>query len=202
MAVVIGLGNPGWRYRRTRHNIGFRVVEELARRHGVRFRRLYRLAARVARLEYAGREVLLVEPRTYMNRSGLSVRAVMAEFERGLDELLVAVDDVNLALGRLRVRQGGSDGGHNGLRSLIEAVGSSEFARVRVGVGGADARDLTAHVLGKFERLERPLVRRVIGASADAVLAVIGEGVGPAMNEYNGMDLAAGAPPGSAKEQH
>jgi PTH1 family peptidyl-tRNA hydrolase len=202
MAVVIGLGNPGWRYRRTRHNIGFRVVEELARRHGVRFKRSYRTAARIARLESAGREVLLVEPRTYMNRSGLAVRAVMAAFERGLDELLTVVDDVSLPLGRLRVRQGGGDGGHNGLRSVIEALGSSEFARVRIGVGGVDTADLTAHVLGKFEGPERPLVRRVIGAAADAVLAVISQGVGPAMNQFNGMDLAAAAPSEPAREQH
>jgi PTH1 family peptidyl-tRNA hydrolase len=202
MAVVVGLGNPGWRYRRTRHNIGFRVVEELARRHGARFKRSYRMAARIARLELAGREVLLVEPRTYMNRSGLAVRAVMAGFERGLDELLTVVDDVNLPLGRLRVRQGGGDGGHNGLRSVIETLGSSGFARVRVGVGGADASDLTAHVLSKFDGPERPLVGRVVGAAADAVMAVLGQGVGPAMNSFNGMDLAAGAPPGPEKERN
>ncbi len=200
MAVVIGLGNPGWRYRRTRHNVGYRVVEELARRHGARLRRSYRTAARIARLEYAGREVLLVKPQTYMNRSGLTVRAVMAEFDKGIEDLLTVVDDVNLPLGRLRVRHGGGDGGHNGLKSIVEALGSSEFARVRVGVGGTRAGSLTDYVLGKFERSERPLVRRVIGAAADAVCRVIVEGVEPAMNRFNGMDLAAGEAPGPMEE--
>jgi PTH1 family peptidyl-tRNA hydrolase len=201
MAVVVGLGNPGWRYRRTRHNVGFRVVEELARRSGVRFRRSYRMAARIARFESAGRDVLLVEPQTYMNLSGPAVQAVMAAFDRSLDELIAVVDDVYLPLGRVRVRQGGGDGGHNGLRSLIETLGSSDFARVRVGVGGAGAGDVTSHVLGKFDRPERPLVRRVMVAAADAVLVAIGEGVESAMNRFNGMDLAAGAPPGPAEER-
>ncbi len=196
VTLVIGLGNPGRRYRRTRHNIGFRVVEEVARRHRVRLRRSYRMAARLARIEYADRAVLLVEPQTYMNRSGLTVRAVMAEFDTGVEGLLVVVDDVNLPLGRLRVRQGGGDGGHHGLQSVVAALGSSEFARVRVGVGGAQARDLTEHVLGTFERPERALVATVIGTAADAVHAVIGEGLGPAMNTFNGMDLAGQRPPG------
>ena len=191
MAVVIGLGNPGWRYRRTRHNIGFRVVEEVARRRRARFRRSFRMAVRVARLEHAGREVLLVEPQTYMNRSGLAVRAVMAEFDRGIEDLLVVVDDVSLPLGRLRVRREGSDGGHNGLRSIVEALGSTAFARVRVGVGGAAARDLVDYVLGKFKRPERALATKAIGAAADAVAMILGEGIEPAMNAFNSMDLAA-----------
>ena len=191
MAVVIGLGNPGWRYRRTRHNIGFRVVEEVARRHGARFRRSFRTAARLARLEHAGREVLLVEPQTYMNRSGMAVRAVMAEFDRGIEDLLVVVDDVSLPLGRVRVRREGSDGGHNGLKSIVEALGSTGFARVRVGVGGSAAGDLIDYVLGKFRRPERALAVKAIGAAADAVAMVIGEGIEPAMNAFNSMDLAA-----------
>lgn len=200
VTVVIGLGNPGRRYRRTRHNIGFRVVEEVARRHRARLRRSYRMAARLARIEYAGRAVLLVEPQTYMNRSGLTVRAVMAEFDTGVEGLLVVVDDVNLPLGRLRVRQGGGDGGHHGLQSVVAALGSSEFARVRVGVGGAQAPDLTDHVLGKFEKPERALVSKVVGTAADAVQAVIGEGLEPAMNTFNGMDLAGQRPPGPVED--
>lgn len=195
MAVVIGLGNPGWRYRRTRHNIGFRVVEEIARRRAVRFRRSYRMGARIARLECAGQDVLLVEPQTYMNRSGLTVRAVMAEFDRDREDLLVVVDDVYQRLGRLRIRPAGSDGGHNGLKSVVEALGSTEFARVRVGVGEARADSLTDHVLGKFARAERPLMAKVVRTAADAVETAIAEGVGPAMNTFNGMDLAADEPP-------
>lgn len=200
MAVVVGLGNPGWRYRRTRHNIGFRVVEEMARRGRVRFRRSYRMAARIAQLECGGRPVLLVEPQTYMNRSGLTVRAVMVEFDRRREELVVVLDDVSLPLGRLRIRPEGSDGGHNGLRSIVEALGSTEFARVRVGVGAAGADGLTDHVLGKFTRAERPLVAKVIEAAADAVETAVSDGVGPAMNTFNGMDLAAAEPSGAVEE--
>jgi PTH1 family peptidyl-tRNA hydrolase len=200
MAVVVGLGNPGWRYRRTRHNIGFHVVEEMAWRARVRFRRSYRMAARIAQLEYAGCQAVLVEPQTYMNRSGLTVRAVMVEFDRRREELVVVVDDVALPLGRLRVRPEGSDGGHNGLRSIVEALGSTEFARVRVGVGRAQSDGLTGHVLGRFTRGERPLVAKVIEAAADAVETAVREGVGAAMNAFNGMDLAAAEPSGAVEE--
>jgi PTH1 family peptidyl-tRNA hydrolase len=193
-AGVFGLGNPGWRYRRTRHNVGFRVVEEMARRHGARLRRWLRLGSRIARLERAGRAVLLVEPRTYMNRSGLAVRAVMAEFDIAIANLFVVVDDVNLPLGRLRVRRGGSDGGHNGLKSIVETLKSTEFARLRVGVGESRHGHMTDHVLGTFERSERPLVRRVVAMAADAVAMLLDEGVEPAMNTFNAMDLAAGVP--------
>jgi PTH1 family peptidyl-tRNA hydrolase len=199
-AVVVGLGNPGWRYRRTRHNIGFRVVEEMARRGRVRFRRSYRMAARIAPLERAGQEVLLVEPQTYMNRSGLTVRAVMVEFDRRREELVVVVDDASLPLGRLRVRPEGSDGGHNGLKSIVEVIGSTEFARVRVGIGPGGGDGLTDHVLGKFSRAERPLVAKVVEAAADAVETMVNEGVGPAMNTFNGMDLAAAEPSGAVEE--
>jgi len=194
--VVFGLGNPGWRYRRTRHNIGFRVVEEVAQRHAARFARSYRMAVRMARFERGGRPVLLVKPQTYMNRSGLAARAVTVAFDIDIDDLLVVVDDVDLPLGRLRVRRGGSDGGHNGLRSIVEALGSTEFARVRVGVGGSRDGCLTDHVLGKFGRPERPLVRRVVAAAADAVAMILDEGLGPAMNAFNGMDLASPPPAG------
>ena len=124
-----------------------------------------------------------------MNRSGLAVHAAMSALGV-VDELLVVLDDVYLPLGRLRVRRGGSDGGHNGLRSIIDEVGSSDFARLRVGVGASSAGELTDHVLGRFERSERSLVRRIVAAAADAVAMVIGEGVESAMNKFNGIDLA------------
>jgi len=144
----------------------------------------------MARLDEAGCPVVLVEPQTYMNRSGLAVRAAMAELGGGVDELVVVLDDVYLPLGRLRIRRGGSNGGHNGLRSIIDEVGSGEFARVRVGVGASSTSELADHVLGKFERAERSLVRPVVAAAADAVVTVIGEGVESAMNKFNGIDLA------------
>jgi len=198
--LVFGLGNPGWRYRRTRHNIGFRIVEEIARRHGVRFKRSYRNAARLAQCDDSGRAVLLVEPQTYMNRSGRTVRAVMAELHSRIEDLVVVVDDVSLSLGRVRVRRGGSEGGHNGLKSIAETLGSTQFARVRVGVGGAKAVGLTDYVLGKFERSERPLVAKVIRAAADAVLTAVRDGIGPAMNTFNGMDLATDSAPDQVED--
>ncbi len=143
----------------------------------------------MARLDEAGRPVFLVEPQTYMNRSGLAVRAAISALGV-VDELLVVLDDVYLSLGRLRVRRGGGDGGHNGLRSIIDEVGSSDFARLRVGVGTSSAGELSDHVLSRFERSERSLVRRIVAAAADAAATVIDEGVESAMNKFNGIDLA------------
>lgn len=206
--LVVGLGNPGWRYRRTRHNVGFLVVDALVRTAGGRFVKRPTLGARVAPLvlgdseggQGEGIRAIVLKPQTYMNRSGLAVRAAMVAWDIAIGDLLIVVDDVNLPLGRLRVRRGGSDGGHNGLRSIAESLGSTEFARIRVGVGGSRHEDLTDHVLGKFDRLERPLVRRVVATACDALTTSVCRGVEPAMSTFNGMDLAAPTPRGLMEE--
>ena len=191
MKVICGLGNPGDRYRITRHNVGFRAVDLLADRWGVSAGRVRDGAAvlEVARPEPAGR-VLLVKPMKYMNNSGPPLRAALSRTNADpAVDLLVVSDDFNLPLGRLRLRGGGSAGGHNGLRSIIAALGTDEFPRLRVGIGrGGDDVD---HVLSGFRRAELELVREVIATAADAVELWLAEGTEAAMNRFNGVDLAA-----------
>jgi PTH1 family peptidyl-tRNA hydrolase len=199
---VVGLGNPGPSYERTRHNAGFLAVDVLAARHRAAGR--LQSDAWIAYTSLAGEPVLLVKPQSYMNRSGGPVARLLAEAGAGVEALVVVVDDVALPLGRLRVRASGSDGGHNGLRSIADALASFDFARVRIGVGApppqpsppqgagaaapapAPAIDLADFVLGEFTAEELPRVREMAALAADAVTSVIGEGAAVAMNRYNG----------------
>ncbi len=184
MKLIAGLGNPGPKYAGTRHNVGFEVADELARRHGVSFGA--GLAdALVARVR-GDEPVLLVKPLSYMNLSGRPVGELIRYYRIPLDQVLVVVDDVNLPLGRLRARARGSDGGHNGLRSIIEALGSPAFPRLRLGVGRGDpARDLADHVLARFDPDERRQVEAMIQAAADAAELFCAEGIAAVMNRYN-----------------
>ena len=181
----MGLGNPGARYQRTRHNAGFMVIDELA----ARARAAGRLTADawLAEVVLAGEPALLVKPLAYMNASGEPVLRLLAERAASPAELVVVVDDVALPLGRLRVRERGSDGGHNGLRSLILALGSDEFARVRIGVGLDEPPDvdLADFVLGEFLAEELPRVQEVVGLAADAVACLLHESAAAAMNRFN-----------------
>jgi peptidyl-tRNA hydrolase, PTH1 family len=192
MKVICGLGNPGERYRLTRHNVGFRVVDLLADRWGLTGAGRVREGAaqlEAERPEPIGR-VLLVKPMKYMNISGASVRAALhrADAEPSSD-LLVVADDVDLSLGRIRFRRGGSAGGHNGLRDIIAALGSNEFNRLRVGIGRAG--ETVDHVLSTFRKDERELATEAIATAADAAELWLAEGIEAAMNAYNGLDLAA-----------
>jgi PTH1 family peptidyl-tRNA hydrolase len=193
--VVTGLGNPGERYRLTRHNVGFRVVDLLADRWGLTGEgRVRDGAARLeAQLQDPEQRVLLVKPLKFMNLSGAPVRAALRQTDADPSEdLLVVTDDVDLPLGRLRLRRDGSAGGHNGLRDLIAAFGSNEFNRLRVGIGRAGtARATVDHVLATFKPSERELADASIQAAADAVERWLREGIDVAMNEFNGLDLAA-----------
>ena len=187
MKMVVGLGNPGRKYEHTRHNVGFDVVDELARRAGVAFRRSWRFPADLAEATLAGKRVLLVKPRTFMNRSGEAVGPLARKRGVAPAELLVVVDDVELECGRLRLRRDGRAGGHNGLKSLIELVGSEAFPRVRVGVGRVpEGGDLVQHVLGRFAPAEREAVEQAVQRAADAVSAVLAEGLDKAQNKFNG----------------
>jgi PTH1 family peptidyl-tRNA hydrolase len=183
---VVGLGNPGERYRRTRHNAGFMVVDALAARAGAgRWREEADASLAPARL--GGEEVLLVKPLTFMNRSGLAVEALVAAQGAAPGDVLAVVDDTALELGQLRVRERGSHGGHNGLRSLIETLGTEEFPRVRVGIRkGELPEDLAEYVLSDFPEEDVLVVQEMIGLAADAVECVLREGAGPAMNRFNG----------------
>jgi PTH1 family peptidyl-tRNA hydrolase len=193
MKLVAGLGNPGRRYDGTRHNIGFDVLDTLARRHRADWEAAPRgVDALVARPEdrvtsgLSRKDVVFAKPLTFMNLSGAAVIALLQFYKIEPGDLLVVVDDVNIDLGRLRSRSGGSAGGHNGLKSIIGSLGSEQFARLRIGVGrGDDRRDLADHVLAKFDATERSVVAETVDRSADAVELFIAEGIGPVMNRYN-----------------
>jgi PTH1 family peptidyl-tRNA hydrolase len=192
--VVTGLGNPGERYRLTRHNVGFRVVDLLADRWGLTGQGRVRdgAAQLEVQLQDPPQKVLLVKPMRYMNLSGGAVKGAMrntdASFE---DDLLVVADDVDLPLGRLRLRREGSAGGHNGLRDIIAALGSNAFDRLRVGIGrSGSTRETVDHVLSTFRSDERELADIVIATAADAVEVWLRDGIDEAMNAFNGLDLA------------
>ncbi len=185
MTIVVGLGNPGRRYQGTRHNIGFAVADEVARRRQAVFDsgRGDTLTARVGR---GPASLLVVKPLTMMNLSGEAVAAVAGFYKVDSSAILVAADDVNLPLGRLRLRARGTAGGHNGLKSIIGCLGTEQFPRVRVGVGRGDPRrDLADHVLAMFDDDERDEVDRAIARAADAVETFLAEGIEAAMNRYN-----------------
>jgi PTH1 family peptidyl-tRNA hydrolase len=185
MKLVVGLGNPGRTYHGTRHNVGFEVLETIAGRHGCRWESAPRGAeALIAR--WRGGDAVLGKPLTYMNLSGPAVLALLQFYKMDGSELLVVVDDINLELGRLRARAAGSAGGHNGLKSIIGALGHDAFARLRIGVGRGDARrDLADHVLARFEPDERPIAAEAVDRGADAVELFVAEGIARVMNRFN-----------------
>ncbi|RMF87446.1 MAG: aminoacyl-tRNA hydrolase [Nitrospirae bacterium] len=184
--LVAGLGNPGPEYAASRHNAGFWVVDELADRAGVRLSR-DRHGALSAAARLAGERVVLAEPQSYMNASGGPVQALLHYFRVPLDHLIVVHDDMDLPLGRLRVKRGGGHGGHNGLRSIHRAVGSGDYLRVKIGIGRPRAgRDATAHVLGRITEAEAEVLGEVVARAADAVETILREGVEAAMNRFNG----------------
>jgi PTH1 family peptidyl-tRNA hydrolase len=182
--LVVGLGNPGERYTRTRHNVAWAVLDELAARHGARESSRHALwLARRANL--AGQEVELLQPLTYMNRSGEALAAWRGRHERESD-LLVVTDDVYLSLGQVRLRAGGSSGGHRGLESIAATQGGGDFARLRIGVGAAeDSAALREHVLEEFTPEETPAIDEAVRRAADAVECWAAEGVLAAMNRFN-----------------
>jgi PTH1 family peptidyl-tRNA hydrolase len=188
MKAIVGLGNPGERYRGTRHNIGFAVLDELARRARVIFESSPANAL-VAKVR-APEPVLLVKPLTFMNESGQAVGELARYFKIDAADLLVVADEVQLPLAKLRARAHGSAGGHNGLKSIIEHLGP-EFSRLRVGVGrGMAERDLADHVLARFDRSEEAEAERMTARAADAAEMFITSGIAAVMNQFNGGDAA------------
>ena len=185
MRLVAGLGNPGERYARTRHNVAWRVLEELVARHGAQGSE--RGAAYRARLvRPGGREVVLMEPLTFMNLSGDAIQEWQGRHGLDAGELLVVTDDVYLPLGTLRLRAGGSSGGHRGLESIEAAVGHRDYARLRVGVGAAESSEaLREHVLEEFAPEEQPVLEEAVRRAADAAECWLAEGLPAAMNRFN-----------------
>ncbi len=196
MRIVFGLGNPGRRYEATRHNLGFRVVEQLAGRAGRGLpapASLKRLAW-VCEAELAGARVLLARPLTFMNECGRAAAALCGHYGIPPADLVAVHDDADLELGRIRVRGSGSAGGHRGVGSLVESLGTEAFPRVRLGVKGRGraARDLADYVLDEFEPEEVPVAEALVSLGADAVETLLREGLEAAMRSFNGR-TAAGA---------
>src|SRR6516165_260169 len=183
MKVVVGLGNPGRQYVGTRHNVGFAVVDALAAGPRVAAFR-GRFQAQVAEAHEDGLTLLLVKPETFMNLSGQSVRQVVDFYKLPFDDLLVVCDDFALPLGKLRVRAKGTHGGHNGLRSIQDHLGTTEYPRLRIGVGGPKG-DAVDHVLGRFRPGERTVIDDAVVAGAQAVLVWAHQGVEACMNRFN-----------------
>jgi PTH1 family peptidyl-tRNA hydrolase len=188
--AIVGLGNPGPQYKGTRHNVGFDVVDELARRAGVSFESAP-AEALIAKWRRPDDQVLLVKPLTFMNLSGQAIGELARYFKIEVGDVLVVVDEADLPLGKLRARARGSAGGHNGLKSVIAHLGN-EFARLRVGVGrGGDQKNLADHVLSKFEKRESADVERMTTRAADAAEMFITSGIAAVMNGFNGGDSPA-----------
>ena len=189
MKVICGLGNPGDRYRMTRHNVGFRVVDLLADRWGLTGEGRMRDGAALleARHPQHGR-VLLVKPMRYMNRSGGPLRAALRQTDVDVGtDLLIVTDDIDLPLGRVRLRRSGSAGGHNGLRDVIASFGTEEFNRLRVGVGRAG--EAASHVLATFRPDEHDIATEMVAVGADAAERWLAEGIDEAMNAFNGIGV-------------
>lgn len=191
--IVVGLGNPGSRYEKTRHNIGWMVLDRLADRVGAAGKGKSRDAAATVRGRLGDDELILVKPLTYMNASGEAVRKVLARERAPLAELLVVVDDMALPFGRLRMKARGSAGGHNGLRSIIAEMGTDSFARLRLGIGAPSAAAVQ-HVLGDFEHAEQQQLDIILDAAADAVELWARVGAEAVANRWNGWqpDLEPG----------
>ena len=190
MKLVVGLGNPGAPYAGTRHNIGWLVLDRMAERAGWTGKGRQRDASNVVQGRYRGLDLVLVKPLTYMNESGLAVRKVLARQHVPLSDLLVVSDDFALPFGKLRFREGGSHGGHNGLRSIIDELGNEQFSRLRVGIGDP-VRNARDHVLSKFEADERQRLDELLDAAADAVEAWARDGTSRAANRFNTFQLRA-----------
>ena len=187
MKLIVGLGNPGREYRETRHNVGFMVVDEIARRHGIDWTAgPSQLAETLIAKRFGDEPVMVAKPLTYMNNSGDAVAGLVRYFDVSHDDLFVVVDEAALPFGRIRARARGSAGGHNGLKSIIERLGTTEFSRLRLGVGRGDGRrDLADHVLARFERGEQADLETLITRAADAAEMFAAEGISKVMNVFN-----------------
>jgi PTH1 family peptidyl-tRNA hydrolase len=184
LKVIVGLGNPGRQYHGTRHNVGYAVVDLLAESpHAGRFQS--RFQAQVAELVEEELKILLVKPETFMNLSGRSVRQVLDFYQLPVEELLVVCDDINLPLGKLRARARGTHGGHNGLRDIQNHLGTTEYARLRLGVGAPPDEEAIDHVLGRFRSSERDVIDEAIRTAAQAVVVWAYRGIDACMNEFN-----------------
>jgi PTH1 family peptidyl-tRNA hydrolase len=191
MRLIVGLGNPGRGYANNRHNVGFTCLNHFAKTHGIRFDKKQG-RARTGTGEVSGDKVILAKPQTYMNQSGQSVSLLVRKFNISLDNLIVIHDDLDLPLGKIRLRSNGSSGGHKGIDSIVSELGSQEFIRIRVGIGRPTTdsaeiseADVIDYVLGDFTPDQASTIAEVIPRVSEALLCLISEGLTAAMNKYN-----------------
>ena len=183
--VIVGLGNPGPEYAETRHNAGFWCIDALSEKHDITLERRNRSAI-IGEGEIGDKPVVLVKPRTYVNRSGAAVNYLKARYALPIDRLLIVCDDINLPPGKLRLRRKGSAGGHNGIKSVIEAAGSQDFPRLRIGVGRpSEGTGQIEHVIGPMEHEDREVVDEAVERAVKAIACLLSEGIDETMSRYN-----------------
>lgn len=188
LKIVVGLGNPGLKYRFTRHNIGFMVIDNFAEDLRTEFKKVKSYDSFIAREMFKNQKVIILKPQTYMNLSGIAVKKLISYYKVPLQDLLIVYDDLNLELGQIRIRERGSSGGHNGMESIIQCLKSKDIPRLRIGIGGQSLNpelDYVPHVLSCFNEKEKDKLKRIISLSKDAVKSVITDGFEKAMREYN-----------------
>jgi len=183
MYIIAGLGNPGREYENTRHNAGFNVIDYLAYKNDIKVNKI-KFKGLCGEGFIGSQKVLLLKPQTFMNLSGESILDAFQFYKVDIGNLIVVYDDVSIPLGRIRIRPSGSDGGHNGMKSIIYLLGRNDFPRVRVGIG-APEHDMVDHVIGKFSEGEKEIIDEVTKVSAEAVESIIRDGIGTSMNKYN-----------------
>ena len=186
-SLIVGLGNPGKQYERTRHNVGFDLLRKFAQKKGLAFSRDGKAKSEFAKGQVDGKQILLLLPMTYMNLSGQAVAKVVQFFKIPLEQVLVVFDDADMDLGKMRIRSEGGSGGHNGIKSLMECLGSGVFNRLRVGIGRDTGRDLADYVLEKFKSDEEPLLEQVLEIGCSAIDSWLKEGSGPAADSLGKM---------------
>ncbi|HHW98520.1 MAG TPA: aminoacyl-tRNA hydrolase [Firmicutes bacterium] len=185
MKLIVGLGNPGLRYKDTRHNAGFRVISQLAKRHQIKVNGSMGPAI-YGQGQIAGQQVILLQPTTYMNRSGAAVSYAVRQKQLALADILIVYDDLDLPLGKIRLRAAGSAGGHKGIGSIIDTLGSQEINRLRIGIGRPDAKEIVDYVLEPFAKDELPILEEAVERACDAIVLWVEEGLELAASRFNG----------------
>jgi peptidyl-tRNA hydrolase, PTH1 family len=181
--IVAGLGNPGRRYSKTRHNVGFMIADAIADEFGIGLEKRGPCMAGVGSI--GGNEVVLMEPLTFMNRSGLAVKELMERYHVLPERLIVLHDDIDMETGKLKIRRRGSSGGHKGIESILHSIGTGDFVRVKIGIGREEGMLVEDYVLSKFRKDEIPVIHEAIRKASGAVVAIISDGVDKAMNSFN-----------------
>ncbi len=185
MKIIFGLGNPGRQYKNNRHNVGYQVLESLVSDQGLKFKKSFRISAYIAKKKDAEEWIFLVKPRTFMNNSGLCVKKVLNKYKVNLSDVLIIYDDIDLPLGKIRFRTGGSCAGHRGMVSIVSALENEKVNRLRVGIGSSQGRELSDYVLSDFSKEEREILDSTIREAVSASLDWVNEGIDFSMQKYN-----------------